>query len=89
MLGMLTLQYCSVVPKEVADFYGKDFRKHPVGTGPFKFVRWEENNVLILTKNQNYFEKDSTGQQLPYLQGVRISFISDKGIEFLQFSQKN
>ena len=88
MLGMLTLQYCSVVPKEVADFYGKDFRKHPVGTGPFKFVRWEENNVLILTKNQNYFEKDSTGQQLPYLQGVRISFISDKGIEFLQFSQK-
>ena len=87
MLGMLTLQYCSVVPKEVVDFYGKDFRSHPVGTGPFKLVRWEENSVLILTKNTNYFEKDSVGNKLPYLQGVRISFIIDRSAEFMQFSQ--
>lgn len=87
MLGMLTLQYCSVVPKEIVDFYGKDFRSHPVGTGPFKMVRWEENNVLILTRNDNYFEKDSAGVRLPYLKGVRISFIADRGTEFLQFSQ--
>lgn len=87
MLGMLTLQYCSVVPKEVADFYGKDFRSHPVGTGPFKLVRWEEGNVLVLTKNTNYFERDANDNKLPYLQGVRISFIADRGAEFLQFKQ--
>ncbi|MCB0507098.1 MAG: ABC transporter substrate-binding protein [Bacteroidetes bacterium] len=87
MLGMLTLQYCSVVPKEVADFYGKDFRSHPVGTGPFKLVRWEEGNVLVLTKNTNYFERDANGNKLPYLQGARISFIADRGAEFLQFKQ--
>jgi oligopeptide transport system substrate-binding protein len=87
MLGLLTLQYCSVVPKEIVDFYGKDFRAHPVGTGPFKLVRWEESNVLVLTKNENYFERDSAGNRLPYLQGVRISFMADKGSEFLQFSQ--
>lgn len=87
MLGMLTLQYCSVVPKEVVQHYGKDFRQHPVGTGPFKLVRWEENNVLVLTKNENYFEKDSLGNKLPYLQGVRISFVADRGAEFLQFTQ--
>lgn len=87
MLGMLTLQYCSVVPKEVVEFYGKDFRSHPIGTGPFKMVRWEENNVLILTKNTNYFEKDSTGNKLPYLDGVRISFMIERTSEFLAFSQ--
>lgn len=87
MLGMLTLQYCSVVPKEIVAHYGKDFRAHPVGTGPFKLVRWEENNVLILTKNENYFERDSSGTKLPYLKGVRISFVADRGTEFLQFSQ--
>lgn len=87
MLGLLTLQYCSVVPKEIVEFYGKDFRAHPVGTGPFKLVRWEESNVLILTKNEHYFEKDSAGFRLPYLKGVRISFIADRGTEFLQFSQ--
>jgi len=88
MLGMLTLQYCSVVPKEVVAFYGKDFRSHPIGTGPFKLVRWVEGNVLVLTKNSNYFETDSNGGKLPYLQGIRISFIADKGAEFLQFSQR-
>lgn len=87
LLGMLTLQYCSVVPAEIVQHYGKDFRSNPVGTGPFKFVRWEENNVLILHKNENYFEKDSTGVRLPYIDGVRFNFIADKGTEFNQFKQ--
>ncbi|HNF49852.1 MAG TPA: ABC transporter substrate-binding protein, partial [Chitinophagales bacterium] len=87
MMGLLTLQYCSVVPKEVVDFYGKDYRKHPCGTGPFKFVRWEENNVLILTKNKSYFEIDSLGNRLPYLDGVRINFVADRGTEYFQFIQ--
>ncbi|MCB9034030.1 MAG: ABC transporter substrate-binding protein [Chitinophagales bacterium] len=86
-LGLLTLQYCSVVPKEVVDHFGKDFRANPCGTGPFKMVRWEENNVLILTKNDNYFEHDAAGKPLPYLNGIRISFIADKGAEFNQFAQ--
>lgn len=87
LLGMLTLQYCSVVPAEIVSHYGKDFRKHPVGTGPFKFIRWEENNVLILHKNENYFERDSLGNQLPYIDGVRFNFVADKGTEFNQFKQ--
>ena len=87
MLGMLTLQYCSVVPKEIVEFYGKDFRAHPIGTGPFKLVRWDENNVLILTRNEHYFETDSAGIKLPYLSGIRFSFIADKTAEFMQFSQ--
>ena len=40
-LSILTSLYCSVVPHEVITEYGKDFRKHPVGTGPFKFKFWE------------------------------------------------
>ena len=53
------MQYCSIVPKEVVEKYGKDFRRHPCGTGPFQFVAWEEGQALILKKNQYYFEKDS------------------------------
>lgn len=87
MLSLLTLPYCSVVAREVVEHYGKDVRKHPVGTGPFKFVRWEENVALVLAKNYNYFEKDATGQQLPYLDGVKFSFINDRSVEFLQFLQ--
>lgn len=41
-LGLLTTKYCSVVPKEIVEHFGNDFRKNPIGTGPFQFKRWEE-----------------------------------------------
>ena len=88
-LGLLTMKYCSVVPKEIAEYYGRDFRAHPIGTGPFIFKRWEENIKLVFRKNKYYFEKDNSGQQLPYLEAVAITFLPDKQSEFLQFAQGN
>ena len=57
ILGILSMQYCSIVPKEAIEKYGSDFRRHPVGTGPFRFVAWDEGQALILKKNKNYFER--------------------------------
>ncbi|KAB1069398.1 ABC transporter substrate-binding protein [Tamlana haliotis] len=88
-IGLLTMKYCSVIPKEIAEFHGSDFRNHPIGTGPFKFKRWEENIKLVFRKNHNYFEKDETGNPLPYLEAVAITFLPDKQSEFLQFAQGN
>ena len=87
MLGIVSMQYCSIVPKEVVEKYGKDFRRHPCGTGPFQYVAWEEGQALILKKNPLYFEKDSSGQQLPYLDGIKVSFFENKATEFLEFQQ--
>ena len=83
MLGIFSMQYCSIVPKEAVEKYGNDFRKHPVGTGPFKFKRWLEGQSLFLIKNENYFEKDG-GSQLPYLDGVRVSFVGDRKTAYLE-----
>ena len=88
VLGILSMQYCSVVPIEAVEKYGTDFRRHPVGTGPFQFVTWEEGQSLVLKKNPNYFEKDSAGNNLPYLDGIKISFYDSKATEFLLFRQK-
>ena len=87
ILGILSTQYCSVVPKEVVAKYGKDFRSHPCGTGPFQIKEWAEGQALILTKNPTYFEKDETGNRLPYLDAVKISFLDSKATEFLEFQQ--
>jgi peptide/nickel transport system substrate-binding protein len=81
------MQYCSVVPKEVVEKYGKDFRNHPCGTGPFQFQSWEEGQALILLKNEKYFEKDSLGQRLPYLDAIKTTFYDNKATEFLLFQQ--
>jgi len=86
-LGLLSMRFCSVVPKEAIDYYGNDFRSNPVGTGPFKFKLWEENVKLVLRRNPDYFEKDELGNQLPYLEAVAITFLPDKQSEFLQFVQ--
>ncbi len=88
ILGILSMQYCSIVAKEAVEKYGNDFRRHPVGTGPFRFVTWQEGQALVLTKNKNYFEKDSAGNRLPYLDGIKISFYDSKATEFLLFRQK-
>lgn len=88
-IGLLSMKYCSVVPKEIVDFYGNDFRSNPIGTGPFQFKRWEENIKLVFRKNPKYFEKDSLGNSLPYLEAISITFLPDKQSEFLQFVQGN
>lgn len=86
-LSLLTAQYCSVVPKEVVSHYGKDFRSHPIGTGPFKFRYWKEDEVLVIVKNEKYWEKEA-GQALPYLDAVKVTFISDKQSAFMNFIKK-
>lgn len=88
ILGILSMQYCSVVPQEAVETYGNDFRRHPVGSGPFAFVAWEEGQALVLTKNQQYFEKDSSGQAYPYLDGIKVNFYDSKATEFLEFRQQ-
>jgi peptide/nickel transport system substrate-binding protein len=88
-LGLLTMKYCSVVPKEITSHYGADFRSNPIGTGPYKFKRWEENIKLIFRKNNRYFEFNSKGQRLPFLEAISITFLADKQSEFLQFIQGN
>jgi ABC-type transport system substrate-binding protein len=88
-LGLLTMKYCSVVPKEIVEHYGNNFRSNPIGTGPFKFKRWEENIKLVFRRHHNYFEEDQNGHALPYLEAVSVTFLPDKQSEFLQFAQGN
>ena len=88
-LGILSMKYCSVIPKEAVEYYGNDFRDNPVGTGPFYFKIWVENEKLVLRRNLNYFEFDNEGKQLPYLESVAISFIPDKQSAFLEFIKGN
>jgi peptide/nickel transport system substrate-binding protein len=87
ILGILSMQYCSIVPHEAVEKYGNEFRRHPVGSGPFSIVAWEEGQALIMKRNSNYFEKDKEGKQLPYLEGIKVSFNDSRATEFLLFRQ--
>ncbi|MGE0078585.1 MAG: ABC transporter substrate-binding protein [Bacteroidales bacterium] len=88
-LGLMSMPYCFVVPREAVEKYGDDFGRNPVGTGPFYMKFWKEGERLILRKNNRYFEKDKDGNSLPYLESIAVSFIADKQSEFLEFIKGN
>jgi len=43
---------------------------HPIGCGPFKFAKWDRNNITELVRFENYFETDAEGNSLPYLDAL-------------------
>ena len=88
-LCLLGMTYCSVVPHEVVDHYGADYRQHPCGTGPFHLQLWKEGVKLVMRRNNHYFEHDSMGNTLPYLDAVAVTFIVDRQTNFLEFVKGN
>ncbi len=86
--GLLSTTFCSVVPHEIVNHYGNDFRTHPVGTGPFRFHLWVERTNLIFHKNENYFEFEND-KKLPFVDAVVISFINDRQSAFMEFVKGN
>ena len=42
----------------------------PIGCGPFKFAKWDRNNLTELVRFENYFETDAEGNSLPYLDAI-------------------
>jgi len=87
-LGILTMKFFSVVPREIVEYYKSDFGRNPVGTGPFSFKVWKEGQKLLFIKNENYFEKEGE-HKLPYLDAVSVSFIRDRESAWLNFLKDN
>ncbi len=85
----LSMPYTSVFPKEAIEAYGKEFRVKPVGSGPFRVKELREDEALILVKNENYWGKDQHGNQLPYLDAIKITFIKEQKAELLEFKKGN
>jgi oligopeptide transport system substrate-binding protein len=71
-LGTLTMAYCSVIPHEAVEHFGKDFRIHPVGTGAFSMKFWDETESLVLQKHTNYWDKKIN------IDGIRVKFYPDR-----------
>ncbi|HLQ65688.1 MAG TPA: ABC transporter substrate-binding protein [Candidatus Limnocylindrales bacterium] len=54
LLTALALDQTSAVPREIADLGQQALERHPVGTGPFRFVRRDARQV-VLAGNREYF----------------------------------
>ena len=48
---LLAMPVASIVPDSV----GRDFGEHPVGTGPWRLVRWKHDDYLLFARNTHYW----------------------------------
>ncbi|WEX11970.1 ABC transporter substrate-binding protein [Chelativorans sp. AA-79] len=45
-----------IVSPAAVEQHGKDFGRHPSGTGPFKFAEWESNSRVVVERNEDYWD---------------------------------
>ena len=58
----------------------RDMRKHPIGTGPFKFVDFKPNQSITVTRNPDYWKPGR-----PHLDGIEYTIIKDVSTRLLSF----
>lgn len=72
--------------KKSFDDHGMDYLlSTPIGTGAFKFVEYVTNQKVVYTRNENYWQKDANGNQLPYLDGYEAYCITDANAAMTAF----
>jgi ABC-type transport system substrate-binding protein len=62
-----------VSPTAIQKAEGGNIDRAPVGTGPFRFVSWQDNDRIMLTRNENYWRPG-----LPYLDGLTLRIINEQ-----------
>ncbi|MFZ1059805.1 MAG: ABC transporter substrate-binding protein [Candidatus Rokuibacteriota bacterium] len=55
-VSVLAVGHAKIVPRDVVEQEGEGFASRPVGTGPFRFVRWERGKEIVLSANPDYFD---------------------------------
>jgi peptide/nickel transport system substrate-binding protein len=77
LIALLASGYAPIYPCHVSP---RDMRTHPIGTGPFKFVEFKQNESIKLTRNTDYWRKDR-----PYLDGIEFTIIPNRSTAILAF----
>jgi peptide/nickel transport system substrate-binding protein len=81
----LALGFCYIYPKEAVrqDSLGAPIA--PIGTGPFILRQWKQGQFLTLGRNPGYWRRDSSGDTLPYLDSVAVTFGHDERGDLEEF----
>ncbi|MGX6444714.1 ABC transporter substrate-binding protein [Neobacillus sp. K501] len=56
-LKNLAMSPFGIASPAAVEKFGDKFRENPVGTGPFKFVEWKQNDTITLEKNPEYWQE--------------------------------
>ena len=77
LLALLASGYSPVYPCHVPP---NTMRTNPVGTGPFRFVEFKQNEYVKLARNPNYWQPGR-----PYLDGIEYTILKNRSTAILAF----
>lgn len=78
-LNAITMEFCDVIPKEWVDKWGKQFNRHPLGTGPFEFASWTPGQEITLKRNPTYWDAEHV-----YLDEIKYVLSDNPATAFLK-----
>jgi peptide/nickel transport system substrate-binding protein len=67
--------WLSLLPPKYAGDRQNDFAANPVGTGPYRFVRWDRGSQVVLERNDDYVTAAAKGK--PVAANVTFRFVPD------------
>ncbi|MBW3633178.1 MAG: ABC transporter substrate-binding protein [Chloroflexi bacterium] len=67
--------WLALLPPVYAGDPANEFAKNPVGTGPYRFVRWDRGSRIALERNDDYFGNSAKGE--PASESVAFRFVPD------------
>ena len=70
-LNVLSSPSLGILSKQAVQYYGKKIDANPVGTGPFLLYKADKKKYTF-RRNTNYWRHDRFGNQLPYLEEIRL-----------------
>lgn len=88
-LNRLALPFVAVFPKEAVEKYKGEILNHAVGTGPFFIKALKTDEAVVMARNTHYWGVDEFGNQLPYLDGIKVSFIKEDKTEMMELVKGN
>jgi len=83
ILSQLAMTNAAVIPREEVEKKDVPFGRRPVGTGPFRFVTWKDNDVIELARNEDYFDGP------PALAGIRFRVIKEPVVAYHEYRAGN
>ncbi|MHA7581991.1 ABC transporter substrate-binding protein [Paenibacillus vandeheii] len=79
-LGNLSQALLGIVSPTAAKKYGDQLGKNPVGTGPYTFVKWDENADIVVAKNKDYNWAPATveNEGAPHLDTITFKIVPEE-----------
>lgn len=89
IMVMLAYEAGSMISPTAYKKLGKDFGRNPVGTGPYRFVKWISSDRVTGERFKDYWRIGADSKKLPYMDSVSLRFNPNTRIKITEVKSGN